>query len=436
MGQFLLTSTQLRDSLMCRLVWMFCLLLALTTFSAAQLTPPSGWNMQSTGDAIVMTSPAQNPGTHVALLLLQPGSPIGPLKTWFASQTATLAQISGRILEASQVKEQGGILFRVIQVENQNRIKLRLVFYGYASTRGISIPILQVPPAVPDNDPLVVTATQYVLQLAAQKFELNPTTQPAAQPDMQPAQSNSGWRPKTDIDLTYHAKAIIPKERDVPLKGVYVFIGYAFGPSYGGVGTTMTWGQRATQQLLLLFANGVAAKTDLKGDNLAGHHQAEGFATMDVANPAAVAGAPYGHWTDNGDTIHIQWNIGGPTDLAKKGNALEGKGERWTPFQLVEGERLEGAFVRKMEAGLRSQWIVLHKNGTFEGDGVNVTMGGEIVSPNFPAHGSGTYDVHKGSMILFFQNGFTQAIACIIDAAPNGDARTVLLNGFPFERVR
>ena len=248
---------------MCRLVWMFCLLLALTTFSAAQLTPPSGWNMQSTGDAIVMTSPAQNPGTHVALLLLQPGSPIGPLKTWFASQTATLAQISGRILEASQVKEQGGILFRVIQVENQNRIKLRLVFYGYASTRGISIPILQVPPAVPDNDPLVVTATQYVLQLAAQKFELNPTTQPAAQPDMQPAQSNSGWRPKTDIDLTYHAKAIIPKERDVPLKGVYVFIGYAFGPSYGGVGTTMTWGQRATQQLLLLFANGVAAKTDL-----------------------------------------------------------------------------------------------------------------------------------------------------------------------------
>jgi hypothetical protein len=78
----------------------------------------------------------------------------------------------------------------------------------------------------------------------------------------------------------------------------------------------------------------------------------------------------------------------------------------------------------------------LHKNGTFEGDGVNVTMGGEIVSPNFPAHGSGTYDVHKGSMILFFQNGFTQAIACIIDTAPNGDARTVLLNGFPFERVR
>ncbi len=401
----------------------------------AQVPPLPNWTMQSTGDAIVLFSPGE-PSNRVALTLLPPGSPIGAVKSWFARQTLALAQTSGRTLGATDVTEQEGILLRVVQVENQNHLKLRLLFYGYRSARGFSIPILMIPPAVSDQDPRLEAANQYIQQLAAQKFEFSPTPNPAMQPASPPAQPATGWRPKTDIDLTYHAKAVIPKERDVPLKGVYVFVGYAFGPSYGGVGTTMTWGQRATQQLLLLFANGVAAKTDLKGDNLAGHHQAEGFATMDVANPAAVAGAPYGHWTDNADTIHIQWNIGAPTDLAKKGNTLEGKGERWTPFQLVEGERMEGTFVRKMEAGLRSQWIVLHKNGTFEGDGVNVTMGGEIVSPNFPAHGSGTYEVHKGSMILFFQNGFTQAIACIIDASPNGDARTVLLNGFPFERVR
>ncbi|PYX73108.1 MAG: hypothetical protein DMG78_10130 [Acidobacteria bacterium] len=416
---------------MCRLVWLFCVLLAFTAFSAAQVTPPPGWTVQSTGGAAILFSPGE-PSSRVALTLLPPGSPIGNVKSWFGNQALALAQASGHTLGATDVTEEEGILLRVVQVENQNHMKLRMVFYGYRSARGFSIPILMIPPRVSDQDPRLETANQYVQQLAAQKFELSAAPEAATQPE-QPA---TGWRPKTDIDLTYHAKAIIPKDRDVPLKGVYVFVGYAFGPSYGGVGTTMTWGQRATQQLLLLFANGVAAKTDLKGDNLAGHHQAEGFATMDVANPAAVAGAPYGHWTDNADTIHIQWNIGAPTDLAKKGNTLEGKGERWTPFQLVEGERMEGTFVRKMEAGLRSQWIVLHKNGTFEGDGVNVTMGGEIVSPNFPAHGSGTYEVHKGSMILFFQNGFTQAIACIIDAAPNGDARTVLLNGFPFERVR
>ena len=39
-------------------------------------------------------------------------------------------------------------------------------------------------------------------------------------------------------------------------------------------------------------------------------------------------------------------------------------------------------------------------------------------------------------MILYFQNGFTQAIACILDKTPSGDVKTVLLNGFPFERVR
>jgi hypothetical protein len=419
---------------MYRLGWLFCALLTFAAICSAQVTPPPGWAVQNTGSAVIMFSPGE-PSSRIALTLLPPGSPIGNVKSWFGNQVMALAQASGRTLGATAVTEQEGILLRVVQVENQNHMKLRLLFYGYPSARGLSIPILMIPPAVSDQDSRLEMANQYVQQLAAQKFELSATPAPAAQP-IRPEQPATGWRPKTDIDLTYHAMAIIPKERDVPLKGVYVFIGYAFGPSYGGVGTTMTWGQQATQQLLLLFANGVVAKTDLKGDNLAGHHQAEGFATMDVANPAAVAGAPYGHWTDNGDTIHIQWNIGGSTDLVKKGNTLEGKGERWTPFQLAEGERLEGTFVRKMEAGLRSQWIVLHKNGTFEGDGVNITMGGDIVSPNFPEHGSGTYQVHKGSMILFFQNGFTQAIECMIDTAPNGDARTVLLNGFPFERVR
>jgi hypothetical protein len=58
------------------------------------------------------------------------------------------------------------------------------------------------------------------------------------------------------------------------------------------------------------------------------------------------------------------------------------------------------------------------------------------VSPAFPERGSGTYEVRKGSMILYFANGFTQAIACIIDTTNTGDAKTVLLNGFPFQRVR
>jgi hypothetical protein len=52
----------------------------------------------------------------------------------------------------------------------------------------------------------------------------------------------------------------------------------------------MNWDQHAVQQLLLLFTNGVAAKTDLRGGNLTGRYQADGFATMEVGNPAAVSG--------------------------------------------------------------------------------------------------------------------------------------------------
>jgi len=79
---------------------------------------------------------------------------------------------------------------------------------------------------------------------------------------------------------------------------------------------------------------------------------------------------------------------------------------------------------------------MLRKDGTFTGDGVNLTMGGNIVSPSFPERGSGTYEVHKSSMILYFSTGLTHAIACIIDKTGNGEAKTVVLNGFPFERVR
>jgi hypothetical protein len=403
----------------------------------AQVAPPPGWTSQNIGDAIVMKSPADGGSAQAFLTLLPPGRPIGEPKTWFARQVMALAQAAGRPTDSSDVREpRPGILLRVVQVENQYRVKIRQIFYGYPVAHGMSIAVLTVPPAFGDHDPQLETATHYVQELATNKFEVAVTQ--AAGAAAPPANHGQYVTPfgRTDIDLTYHAKGIIPKEHDVPLKAVYVFVGFAYGASYGGVGTTMTWGQQAVQQLLLLWANGVAAKTDLRGGNLAGKYQAEGFATMDVANPAAVSGAPFGRWTEDGTAVHIQWNIGAPTELAKNGDNLEAKGERWTPFHLPDGDLLEGTFVRKMEAGLRSQAIVLRKDGTFVGDGVNVTMGGSLVSPAFPERGSGTYEIRKGSMILYFANGFTQAIACVIDKAPNGGAKTVLLNGFPFERVR
>lgn len=404
----------------------------------AQIAPPTGWTSQNLGNAIVMRSPGQDPSPRLGIALLPTGRPIGNTKSWFDTQTLAIAKSTAPVVGVAGVTEpEPGIFVRVVQLENKNHEKVREVFYGYPVRNGLAITILTIPPSFSDQDPQLETANQYIQNLAAEKFEIAFT--PAAPPPGTTRSSSGqyvGQFGKSDIDLSYHAKAIIPKDRDVPLKGVYLFVGYSYGASYGGVGTTMTWGQKLTQQLLLLFENGVAAKTDLRGGNLAGKYQAEGFATMDVANPAAISGSPFGRWTDQGDSIQIQWNIGAPTVLAKDGNNLQGKGEKWTPFHLPEGDLIEGTFVRKMEAGLRSQAIVLRKDGTFVGDGVNVTMGGSIVNPAFPERGAGTYEVHKGSMILSFSNGFSQSIACVLDRTSDGAIRTVLLNGFPFERVR
>lgn len=410
----------------------------LTVPLQAQIAPPSGWTSQNLGNAVVMRSPGQDPSPRLGIALLPTGRPIGNTKSWFDKQTLAMAKSTGPVVGVADVTEpEPGILLRVVQLENKNHEKAREVFYGYPVQHGLAITILTIPPSFSDQDPQLETANQYIQNLAAQKFEL--AAAPAALPPGTTRSSSGqyvGQFGKSDIDLSYHAKSTIPKDRDVPLKGVYLFVGYAYGASYGGVGTTMTWGQKLTQQLLLLFENGVAAKTDLRGGNLAGKYQAEGFATMDVANPAAVSGSPFGRWTDQGDSIQIQWNIGAPTILAKDGSNLQGKGEKWTPFHLPEGDLIEGTFVRKMEAGLRSQAIVLRKDGTFVGDGVNVTMGGSMVNPAFPERGAGTYEVHKGSMILSFSNGFAQSIACVLDKSGDGAIRTIVLNGFPFERVR
>jgi hypothetical protein len=149
-----------------------------------------------------------------------------------------------------------------------------------------------------------------------------------------------------------------------------------------------------------------------------------------------VNGAPFGRWTEHANTIQIRWNLGSPTELFKNGPNLEGRGERWAPYHLADGVTLGGTFLRNLGPGLRSQWIVLHEDGTFMGDGVNVTMGGSIVSPAFPERGSGTYEIRKGSRILYFNNGFKTGDCPILDQANTGGVKTVLLNGFPFERVR
>src|SRR5690349_17733752 len=104
----------------------------LTSPLYAQVAPPAGWTSQNIGDAIVMKSPAEGGFAQLSLTLLPPGRPIGETKAWFARQTLALAQAAGRPTGSTDVMQpQAGILVRAVQVENQNHIKIRQVFYGY-----------------------------------------------------------------------------------------------------------------------------------------------------------------------------------------------------------------------------------------------------------------------------------------------------------------
>ena len=409
------------------------LFLSLLQVARAQTppTPPNGWTSQAKDGAIVLLSPDDEHGARLKIAIFPPAAPRGKLQDWYDSQTrAILRGMPQQPQQIGDVLEDGGILVRQVGYEKQ-----RMAMYGYRTASGLSLCIVIAPSDLDSQDQRADAAIAYVRQLAAQRFELAAAANQSRQPMNQPGQYN-GQFGRSDMDLTYHAKAIPSKDQDVPLKGAYLFVGTQFGASYGGVGTAMTWGPKSTALLLLLFANGVAAKFDARGGNLAGRYQAEGFASLDVTNPSIVSGVPFGQWTEDGNTVQIRWNGGQTTALAENGQNLDGAGQHWAPFVLADGVTLEGTFVRKMEAGLRSQVLVLHSDGTFAGDGLNVTMGGSAVNPAFPARGGGRYEVRKGSMILYFANGFTQSIACTLSPPNSSEANVVLLNEFPFERVR
>jgi hypothetical protein len=415
--------------------------------------PPPGWLAGPVQGGVVIMSPEPDQNQRVVLTLLPVVQPQAPLKDWFGNQALALAQSFGQVEGATETQVQGPILSRAVKMSANGR-QLRSVFVGYASPHGFEMTVTMIPAGADDNDPRVQTISSYLEQLQAARFDVTPQPQTAQGPGgpagpagstpamPTPAQGASlmammpplGPPPGEPMypqpgDPIMQPRPQLPPDRDIPIKGAYFMTGVAFGAVNAGVGGS-AYGSHAVQQLLLLYANGVAVKADIFGGNLAGHHQAEGFAALDVTDPSVVGQGGFGRWSQQGQTISINWNYAGGEVLTQQGAGLVGGGVTYNPWHLVNGERLQGAFVRRMDAGLRSQGIVLAQDGTFAADGVNVVMGAELVMPQFPARGYGTYEMKKGSLVLHYANGFTVAIAC------NIDGNTLLLNNFGYVRER
>ena len=423
---------------------------------ASQPPPaPTGWVSGPMQGGFVIMSPEPDQAQRVVLTLLPVVQPQAPVKDWFGNQALALAQSFGKVEGATETQEQGAILSRAVKM-NANGRELKSVFVGYASPHGFQMSVVMMPASTAEADPRVETISNYLDQLQAAHFDLTPPPQTQAQTQPQGPTGPAGPPPAAmptpadgaqlmalipplgaanqpmyprPGDPIMQPRPQLPPDRDIPIKGAYFMTGIAFGAVNAGVGGS-AYGSHAVQQLLILYANGVAVKADIFGNNLAGHHQAEGFATLDVTDPNVVGQGGFGRWSQQGQTISINWNYAQPEVLTVDGNSLEGGGVKYNPWRLADGVRLEGVFVRPNDPGLRGQAIVLTQNGLFAADGVNVTMGAELVMPYFPARGYGTYEIKKGSLVLHFANGFNVAIACNIDGA------TLLLNNFGYQRAR
>jgi len=116
----------------------------------------------------------------------------------------------------------------------------------------------------------------------------------------------------------------------------------------------------------------------------------------------------------------------------RDGENLKSGSTLWSRLQPMDGARLDGTFERKNDFG-PPWWIRFGKDGRFDAEGVNNTMGGEITMPAFPARGSGTYEIRALSLILRFDNGFRISINFGFGFDP-ATVKTLLINGYDFDR--
>ena len=223
-------------------------------------------------------------------------------------------------------------------------------------------------------------------------------------------------------------KAVVPVDPEIAIVAAYIATAARSSFEVGrGVQS------RVSTQILLLFANGVAARSSaMKGDDL---YWSEGFATMDPRDPAQLGARRVGRWTERDGTLAIAWQIGQPTTLTRDGQKLREQYTVWSPYASVDGLRLDGRYQRRREEYVSPSGITFHRDGTFEEDGLGVTMGGTTVNPGFPERGAGTYEISRWSLILRFSTGFLQSINLMLGDGDRTTPPDLVLNGYDYIRA-
>ena len=219
-------------------------------------------------------------------------------------------------------------------------------------------------------------------------------------------------------------------DKDVKLAGAWIVARmeseFSADPKASGIQ------QKHRVKMVALFEGGVAAKVDAVRTGLNDStYPAEGLATLSVAHPGPND-RRFGTWSEADGKITITWNQGRADHVERAGgNLKQADGTLWSALKSIDGTRLEKTFVRQVPFGPPGM-LRLRKDGSFDADQVNETMGGKLVNPKFPEMGSGTYEFRKWSLILRFDTGFVQSIHVMFDMDDPSAAKKIFVSGYDF----
>ncbi len=245
---------------------------------------------------------------------------------------------------------------------------------------------------------------------------------------------SAGWIPQVLI------KAYVPNARlragapFVPIVEVFFKAELELGVTVDlRAGTT----PQPTKKFLVLFKNGLALRVDAMSSGLLdGTYVAKGLASLDAEAllKQTTPDRRRGTWKEQDGKLVLNWSTGTAVETyAREGVRLVGP-KTWSKFSLADGLKIDGAFVHKNDFGLAPWTLRLTKEGRFEADGINWTMGGRVSNPTFPDKGAGTYEIRSGTIILRYDNGYRTSIALLLGGDDPANPASLILNGTAFER--
>lgn len=244
---------------------------------------------------------------------------------------------------------------------------------------------------------------------------------------------NLGRVEVTFMDAAVPNPLLAPGADVVPIVELYLGVALEIGTVFrNGELTRQTL---PTKKWLALYKNGLALRVDALSNGFFGStYRGFGLASFDAA---ALVKEPkddrVGKWTEADGKITVDWTIGKQEIYTRGEKVLDGP-KHWTRFPSVDGARPDGTFeCKSFYAPTRT--LKMTKDGKFEADGVNATMGGKGSNPLFPEKGAGTYEIRAHTLILRFDNGYRTSIALLFEGDSLEKTPQIVLNGTPFDRT-